>query len=244
MQDRELTLHASIEDRHWWFRARRHVMSSILESYGPAKWDHLLEIGCGTGGNLRYFAAHFGSVTGVDLAEVAIAHARERVPGQVFCGDFRTTLNGRWDTYDAVLLADVLEHVDDDRGFLEDVVTRLRPGAVLLITVPANQWLFGPHDVALGHRRRYSRETLGRLWRGLAVEERFVSPFNTLLLPAIAAARLTHRSAEGQSDLQDTSSFTNRLLYSVFNLERHLIGHIPLPWGVSLAAVLRKAVPG
>lgn len=240
MEDRELTLHASIEDRHWWFRARRNVMHSILKRYGPETWGHLLEIGCGTGGNLRFFARHFGSVSGVDLAEVAIEHARHRVPGPVFCGDFRTALDGKWGSYDAVLLADVIEHVDDDRGFLADLVTRLRPGAVLLITVPANPWLYGPHDVALGHRRRYSLGSLKRLWDGLAVEERFTSPFNTVLLPAIAAARLVQKKGSGHSNLEETGTLTNTFLYSLFNLESHLIDRLPFPWGVSLAAVLRR----
>jgi SAM-dependent methyltransferase len=158
----------------------------------------------------------------------------------VFCGDFRTALDGRWGTFDAVLLADVLEHVDDDRGFLSDLVARLRPGAVLLITVPANPWLYGPHDVALGHRRRYALDDLRRLWAGLAVEERFTSSFNTVLLPAIAASRLIQKSGTGRSDLEETGGLTNALLYSLFNLESHVVARLPFPAGVSLAAVLRR----
>ncbi len=241
MKRDEFDLHAKVEDAHWWFRARRRVMHALLRQFAPAARNHLLEIGCGTGGNLRYFEPHFARVSGVDLDDAAAQHSRQRVQGAILHGDFRTVLEGRWDEFDVVLVADVLEHVDDDVGFLRDIVTRMQPGAVLLVTVPANMWLWSAHDVALGHRRRYSKRSLRALWQGLPVAELYVSPFNSLLLPLIASVRLLQsEGAQGGTDLREHGTLQNSILYSVFAAESRLIGRAVFPVGASLVAVLRK----
>lgn len=78
-------------------------------------------------------------------------------------------------TFDMLLLLDVLEHVEDDRSFLASLVERsLRPGAAVLITVPAWPWLYGEHDVRLHHFRRYRPVECARLLQdaGLEIVER------------------------------------------------------------------------
>ncbi len=242
MDPNEFAIHAALEDEHWWFRARRNIISAALEKYAPQQRKHLLEIGCGTGGNLRFFAPRFAAVTGVDAAPQAVAFARQRVPGEVFCGDFRELLRGRWHDYDVVLLADVLEHVEHHHELLRDLVTELKPGATLIITVPAHPWLWSPHDAALGHFRRYTLETLRATWAALPVRTHFMSHFNTLLLPLIALARYTpqQKAATSHSDLQQHGAFMNRLLYAIFNSETFWLRHARLPLGCSALAVLQK----
>ncbi len=248
MDPNEFTIHAAIEDQHWWFRARRNIIGAAMDKYAPQQRAHLLEIGCGTGGNLRFFAPRFGAVTGVDAAPAAVALAKQRVPGEVFCGDFRELLRGRWHDYDVVLLADVLEHVERDHDFLRDLIAQLKPGATLIITVPAHPWLWSPHDAALGHHRRYTLATLRALWATLPVRTHFISHFNTLLLPLIALARYTtlrHTTLQHtttlHSDLQQHSLLVNHLLYAVFNAETFWLRHARLPWGCSALAVLQKS---
>lgn len=62
--------------------------------------------------------------------------------------------------FDALLYVNVLEHIEDDAAELARAYARLAPGGMLLIVVPAHQWLFGPFDAAIGHFRRYSRAQL------------------------------------------------------------------------------------
>ena len=62
--------------------------------------------------------------------------------------------------FDAILYIDVLEHIEDDRGELEQAARRLRPGGKLCVVSPALSWLFSEFDARIGHHRRYSRTTL------------------------------------------------------------------------------------
>ncbi|SNB48123.1 bifunctional 2-polyprenyl-6-hydroxyphenol methylase/3-demethylubiquinol 3-O-methyltransferase UbiG [Geobacter sp. DSM 9736] len=239
----QFTLHAEIEDSHWWFCARREIIFSELKRFlPPGAGMCLAEIGCGTGGNLRVLERHY-SVLGVDLAPEAVKYASERLEAPVFLGDFRDRLKGRWDQIDAVLLADVLEHVEDDVAFLHDIVSCLKPGGILLLTVPAHRFLWSHHDLVLGHIRRYSAAGLRALWQGLPVEELRFSSFNFILFPIMAAVRLLGRGGErkeGESDLRPLPAPLNGLLFRLFALERLLLKVCPLPYGASYLALLRK----
>lgn len=242
MHPAEYDAHAALEDTHWWFRARRNILMTVLERCAPQQRRHLLEIGCGTGGNLRFFAPRFGAVTGVDASADAVRYARERVPGEILLGDFREALAGRWPDFDVILLADVLEHVADDREFLRDVVANMKQGATLIITVPAHPWLWSRHDAALGHHRRYTTKEFHTLWSALPLTRLYRTAFNTLLLPLILLARAlpARARANDQTDLQQHGPISNAVLYGIFNLEAAWIRHWPLPLGCSHLVVLRK----
>ena len=242
MQAEEFRLHAEVEDEHWWFKARRNIILSLIKRFTPGRAHHLVEIGCGTGGNLRLLANFSDKVTGLDASQDAVNYARDRVQGEVLLGDFRTALKNKWPEFDVVLIADVLEHVEDDAGFLTDIIDAVMPGTLVMITVPAHKMLWSPHDVALGHFRRYSRAQLKTLWQGHAVEQLFFSPFNFVLSPVVFLLRLLSSNDEStsQSDLKKHSSLVNTLLYFLFNLESKWLPSFGLPWGCSYAAVLKK----
>lgn len=238
----QFELQAKIEDAHWWFRARREIMRDILKKHLPSKERRsIAEIGCGTGGNLKYFQKHY-RVIGVDISPEAVRYSTERTDCEVLLGDFRDKLLGRWDEIDAVILPDVLEHVNEDAAFLEDLVSNLRVGALILLTVPAHEFLWSTHDLILGHKRRYSLTTLSLLWKSLPVEELFFTPFNTLLFPPIALYRMIRRNSSNRkgSDLTMPAPWLNFLLYKIFSADRKLLKLFRLPFGVSYLAVLRK----
>ena len=143
--------------------------------------------------------------------------------------------------YDLVALLDVLEHVADDKGALAAIRTRLKPGGKLLVTVPANPWMWTAHDAAHHHHRRYTRRQLERELRkaGYAIE--LLSPFNTILFPLIAAVRAAGKvtGRESADDAMPPKPL-NALFQRLFGLESGLIGRIPMPFGVSLVAVARR----
>ena len=236
----QFTLHAAMEERHWWFVGRREILLEILRRYVPSlEGNHLLEIGCGTGGNLRFFQDYY-QVTGVDIAPDAVRHARERVDCPILEGEFRDLFPEEFRGVDLVLLADVLEHVKDDRGFLEDILARLRPGGVVVVTVPAHAFLWSNHDLILGHHRRYSRKQLMSVRQGLPVRMEYCTYFNTLLFPLIALDRWLPQGSGGGSDLTLPAAPLNSLLLTLFRLEKQLLKICPFPWGVSLMMVLKK----
>jgi SAM-dependent methyltransferase len=144
-------------------------------------------------------------------------------------------------TYDLIALLDVLEHVPDDRSSLIAIKERLKPGGTLLLTVPINPWMWSAHDVAHHHHRRYRKREIRKLAEDAGYEIELLSPFNSLLFPPIAAVRLIGKLT-GKDDSDDAmpSPAVNKALDLIFGLERELVGRLPLPFGVSLVAVLRR----
>jgi len=244
MNDNEFKLHAELEDTHWWFRVRREIIiDCFLRTLTPDSQKRIVEIGCGTGGNLKELSRYY-SVMGVDLSPEAVKYAVRRVNAPIELGDFRDVLRYDRQWIDGVLLADVLEHVKDDKNFLEDIISALKPGAIVVITVPAFRFLWSRHDVALGHLRRYRQDDFCLLWEGLPVKKHFCSYFNCLLFPLIAAARLLVQNNASQnlneSNLKPVNRFLNTMLSGVFGMEKHALRWMRLPFGVSLIAVLEK----
>lgn len=215
MQPQEFDRHAELEDSHWWFVVRREIMRDQMLRFGAA--GELLEIGCGTGGNLRGFAPHFARCTGVELDPLAVAHARRARSGEVLEGDFRDLPQMRWERYGWIVLADVIEHVEDDRAFVAELWRRVGAGSRLLVTVPSADLPMSAHDRALGHFRRYTRERLREPFAGCGARVLFESAFNRVLLPLIRALR--GRQREG-SDLRAHARPVNAALKLLFGLER------------------------
>jgi SAM-dependent methyltransferase len=228
------------EDRHhWYFRGRLAVLLAVLEAALPPPPCRLVDLGCGTG-NVLQALGRFGHAIGVehdaDLRAAGLAAGLE-----VRAGGLPDDIPVPDDGADAALLLDVIEHVDDDIAALRAARRVVRPGGIVMVTVPAYAWLWSGHDVALGHRRRYtaSRVRAAVAAAGLRVEH--VSYFNTVLFPAIAAVRLAKRLAgAGSHDLHRPPAAVNDALTALFALERHLVLRPGLPFGSSIVAVARR----
>jgi SAM-dependent methyltransferase len=230
---------AAQDSVHWWYVARRDVLHDLIARYIPLPTDaRILEIGCGTGHNLAMLAK-FGTVEGSELDPASRAMAIERF-GPVI-GDARLPeLDGIADgRYDMVALLDVLEHVGDDVAALKGIARRLKPGGKILLTVPQYPFMWSGHDVANHHFRRYTKKTLEAAIAASGLRHEKLTSFNSLLFPLAAASRVAAkiRGREGSDDTLPPAP-VNGLFRTIFGLERHLIGRIPLPPGVSLAAIL------
>lgn len=230
---------AEQDQQHWWFVARRRILADVIgRTMGATQGARILEIGCGTGHNLEMLG-RFGTVDAVELDDHARALAEQRLGRPVLKARL-PELEGVPDgAYDLVALLDVLEHVEADEPALAAIARKLKPGGKLLITVPANKWMWSAHDVAHHHFRRYDRPELRALIGRSGLKIELLSFFNTLLFPLAAAARIAGKIAgKKSSDDQIPPAPLNRLFTTIFGLERYLVGRVPLPAGVSLVAVL------
>ncbi len=175
---------SSVEDTHWWFSARRNIISAVLERLRLPNNTDILEVGCGSGGNLEMFS-RFGNVYGVEYDSYALEKARDRGIGDIEQGALPYNLPFEDSSFDLVALLDVLEHIDDDAASLSTLYDRVKSGGVLLLTVPAYQWLWSSHDEIHGHKRRYTRKVLRTLVESSGFTVDRDSHFNSFLFPLV-----------------------------------------------------------
>lgn len=220
----EIRKTAELEDRHWWFRERRHLLSVELGRLaGPGR---AIDIGAAGGGNTRVLRDHGWSATAIEYNEEGAALARERNLSSVR-GD-ATALPFASGSIDLAVAFDVLEHIEDDKAAVAETARVLRRRATLLVAVPCDMRLWSAHDVACSHFRRYTKDTVRQLVEGAGFEIEALWSWNVLLRPLV---RLRRRRSEG-SDTQDSGLLTNSALSAVVRAERHLpVKQLP---GVSL----------
>ena len=229
---------AELDDRHWWYRARRKIIADLIrrEANLPAN-AQILEIGCGTGHNLAMLS-DFGHVEGLELDEEARALSERRLGRKVMSSPL-PELEGVPDGhYDLIGAFDVIEHIDDDRAALASISRKLKPGAKFMMTVPAHQWMWSAHDVVNHHKRRYSKRALRTLLNGSPLELQKIGYFNSFLFPLALAERAASRVLGKQdADVTLPPAPLNALLEKIFETERYFAGRLPLPAGLSLFAI-------
>lgn len=242
--EKELYLEsAEIEAQHWWFVGRRAILLDTLMRFSGASHNKLLDVGCGTGLNAMLFSQNGFLVTGLETSAVAIALARAKAPSITILSTSLPSSLVPHDSYGVITALDVIEHIDDDKGFIVAVADALQPGGLVLISAPAFSFLWSVHDELAHHKRRYNREELRASLVRAGLEPIFISYFNFLLFPAIALFRVlaaAFRTSRNVSDFSATPEILNAMLASILAAERFLLRLFPLPFGVSLIAVARK----
>ncbi len=234
---------AELEERSFWFTERNRLILWALRRYGGAPADYL-EVGCGTGFVLRaVHEAHPGArCVGVEPFEAALEVAGRRLDGvELRRGDAASL--GEDSAFDAVGTFDVLEHIPDDEEALAAIARALRPGGVLLATVPQHPWLWSDADERAEHVRRYRRaELLGKA-REAGLEVVRCTSFVTTLLPLLALGRVMRRRNPPDDPLQELrmASWLQAVLRPGFALDRLAIrAGARLPAGGSLLLVARR----
>lgn len=224
---------------HWWYVARRRILARLIRTeINPPKDARILEVGCGTGHNFGMLGA-FGSIDAIEIDDGARDLAEGRLGKPILTAPL-PGLDGVEDgAYDIVALLDVLEHIVEDEASLASIRKKLKTGGKILLTVPANPWMWSAHDTAHHHHRRYTLDSLRSVATKAGLKVHLMSHFNSLLFPVAAVARIIGKAMGKQtSDDQMPSAPVNAILTRIFGLETHLVGRVPLPAGVSIVAIL------
>jgi SAM-dependent methyltransferase len=229
---------AELDDRHWWYRARRRIIADLIrrEAHLPPDAE-ILEIGCGTGHNLAMLSG-FGHVEGLELDDEARAISEKRLGRAVMSSPLPELGEVPDRHYDLIGAFDVIEHIDDDCAALASIARKLKPGACFIMTVPAHQWMWSAHDTVNHHKRRYSRSGLKALIEASPMNLEKLGYFNSLLFPLAVAERAASKlRGKEDADVKLPPAPLNTALEKVFAAERYLAGRLPLPPGLSLFAV-------
>jgi ubiquinone/menaquinone biosynthesis C-methylase UbiE len=233
-----------IEDDHWWYAGMRNIVGRALSQWhSPNGGLHILDAGCGTGGNLS-FLAPWGEVTGVDLSNLALTYSRRRGHSNLLNASVEALpfSNGQ---FDLVTSFEVIYHldVDDDVTALKEMRRVLKPEGMLLLRAPALEVLRGRHDLAVHTRERYSADKLRRQLIAAGFSPERMSYVNTLLLPFAAGKRLLERiglaSSENGTDLAMPPKPINAILKGILSLESRAVSRVNLPLGLSLLCLAR-----
>lgn len=244
MNPHEYATMFAVEDGHWWYLGLRAMISGACRRHLTAVNPRILDAGCGTGATLQMLA-QCGVPVGVDIAPLAVQLCRKRQQNLTAAASV-LALPFDAATFDAAVSLDVLCHraVTDKQAPLHEIARVLRPGGILILNLPAYQWLLSSHDAAVHNDTRFTKRQTRALLKNAGLTPVEATYWNSLLLPPIIAARLWRKIVPpAQSDLASGGQGpSNSLFQAVLAAERALLRLTPLPAGLSVFLVARKAV--
>lgn len=232
-------LMAAAEHGHWWFRGRREFIAAACDQLALPPTARILDAGCGSGGNLPLLA-RYGQLWGFECDAEARASATALGIGTIAAGTLPGAVPFDGTTFDAIGLFDVLEHLEFPVQSLQALAARLTPMGALVITVPALPWLRGPHDEHHQHYRRYTAATLHAHLAAAGLQARYLSYFNTLLLPLAVLQRMRERVTGYNVEQLIPGATVSTLLQRLWSVEKLWIPRLRAPVGLSLLTI---AVP-
>ncbi|MEY4483388.1 MAG: hypothetical protein RL693_840 [Verrucomicrobiota bacterium] len=250
MQDSEYDTMRQVEDTFWWYLALRKHVVSVLKNIADVKDQAaILDAGCGTGGMLQHLreANPTWDLHGLDFSALALEHTKKR--------GFEHLILASVDVipcpeacFDAVVSLDVLYHqaVDENKA-MGEFFRILKPGGLLVLNLPAFDFLTGSHDVAVEGARRYTSSQMRKLLtdHGFVIEQ--LHYWNAWLFLPIMFWRLISRLFSSghnpNSDLAHLPPIVNHALALLTKMDITLSRLLHLPFGTSVFAVARKKFP-
>ena len=244
MNPSEFVKLSQVEDEHWWFIGMKSIMARILERLErPRMTQRILDAGCGTGGALAWLDK-LDEAYGIDRHSPAVALAQRRDQPRIA----RATVEGlpfAEATFDLVTSFDVLYHVDvsEDVAALREFARVLVPGGLLLLRLPALEWLGGsPHDRAVHTKHRYTCSEIAHKLQAARMRSVRVTYVNTTLFLPAMLWRLFQRAvgASKSSDVRLPAPLINRVCTALLRIEAIALDFVNFPIGLSVLAIARK----
>jgi SAM-dependent methyltransferase len=232
-----------LEDSYWWFVGRRQLVQALVETWmNGGRLSPILDVGCGTGGNLA-FLTRWGCEVGVDLSPLALNLARRRrLPRLAQASGLALPYASA--SFGLATAFDVLYHrwVSDDDSAVREIHRVLRPGGWLIVMDSALASLWSRHDEIFYARQRYSLDEMRQLLAGAGFRLHKISYANSLLFPVAMAVRLLERRFPCMSDAEmaPLPGWLNRSLTGVLGLEARWLRHSTFPVGSSVVCLAQK----
>lgn len=240
------------EHTHWWHIGKRRIVYSLLKRYlppGHREDRRALDLGCGTGLNLEQLEK-YALATGTDYYVEALDFCRQRGHTRLAKAD-AANLPFADQYFDIATALDVIEHLDDDYVALKELYRVMKPGGLLIVSVPAYKFLWTYWDDILGHRRRYTTGMMEKVMRKAGFRVRKLSYSNAIILAPVMLVRLIKsilykRASERGEDTEPESDFVtvpaliNGALIGYYGLEAKLLRKGSLPFGLSVICVAQR----
>lgn len=243
-----------LEREHWWFLVRRKILAERINTLlNRPRQIHSLNVGAATG-TTSDMLMEFGEVMSIEYDEECCRFTQGFLQTPIIQGSI-LELPFEDNQYDLVTAFDVIEHVEDHQKAVEELWRVCKPGGHIAITVPAYQFLWGPHDEINHHFRRYTATQLQQLFAQLKGQVIYTTYYNSFLFLPIAAFRLLVKLLQGlrstkkeqppaRSDhkVLGIHGWINRLLSGIFHLDYYwLKAGLRFPAGVSIMLFYKKS---
>lgn len=233
----------NLESKHWWFKARRNYIVSLLKN--EPKNKDVLDIGCSSGNllsdleNIGFNKAH---LYGVDISKKAIDNCKKRNLNNTFVMDAQQIeLNKK---FDIIIASDCLEHLKDDEKAVKNWGNLLKENGKLIIFVPAYNFLWSEHDEVNMHYRRYVKKDLKKLIENEKMIIEKSSYWNFMLFFPVVLYRYINNkfvnSKNTTGDISKVNPIINFLLLSLLNFENSFLNFINYPFGISTFCIAQK----
>jgi SAM-dependent methyltransferase len=230
---------------HFWMQWRLRAFLKQLKDLKVDLNSHskVLEIGCGDGVLRRQLEANSSWVIdGADINREALKRASS-LRGDTFFYDIFDRRREFAGHYDIIILFDVLEHIADEKAFLEAAMFHLKKGGMFFINVPALQGLYSRYDEAVGHLRRYDRSMMAELAGSAGLEMINMRYWGFSMLPLLSMRRAMVKNAKPSQEtirrgFEPPGEMANKIMKMVMGLETSMLKDPPS--GSSLLAAARS----
>ncbi len=243
MELEQYKLMYDLEAKHWWYRGLHDlIFSAIRDNLGPGKRSRILDAGCGTGFTLRHLNG-CGISIGIDISETALGYCRKRGLSKITRASV-SALPFSDDIFDMVVSTDVLYHklVEEDTAAIYEMGRVLKRGGILILHLPAHEFLRRGHDERVHTRHRYESGEVAHKLRESGFEIIKISYRNFSLLLALFLFKLmkTNNVKGASADLQPVWKPLNLTLYFISRIENLILGKMNLSLGASVFCIARK----
>jgi SAM-dependent methyltransferase len=235
---------SEIESLHWWYVGRRLIITTQLKKIKFLSSSNILEVGSGTGGNLEMLSK-FGKVyafekniEALNITKSQNNHKKIRITQ----GSCPSKIPYSRIKFDLICLFDVLEHIADDKKTLINLKNKLKVSGKIVLTVPAYEWLFGPHDTKLHHKRRYSEKKIEAIIKDANLKIVKKSYFNSILFPLIGIVRIYEKIKGKESSIEHLmpKKEINYALLTIMKIEAFFLSFFNLPFGLSMIYIVKS----
>lgn len=236
-----------LERNHWWFRARKEIINSLLKKNVTGNNNHVLNVGAATGETSTWLS-NYGPVTSVEYEKDCCDFVKQKlnldfIPASI------TALPFPENKFELVTAFDVIEHVEDHYKAVAEMIRVCKPGGLVAVTVPAFEFMWSKHDDINHHQRRYRIRELKKLFEDHNGKIIFKSYFNTILFLPVALTRMlanlfpfiVNRKGSGSDFSYSGGSIFTFLFFRLMKSENFwLTKGISFPFGISLILLFRK----